>query len=122
VRTTDLDRRHTAPPQPSPSYWLTRFVILRLLGFVYLIAFLAAANQIVPLVGEHGLLPARLFLDRVAAQFGSNLDGFFQLPSVFWVHLSDRFLVVMAWAGVALSALVTLGYANAILLTLLWTL
>ena len=35
------------------SYWLTRFVILRLLGFVYAIAFLVAAQQLVPLIGEH---------------------------------------------------------------------
>jgi len=37
------------------SYWLTHFVILRLLGFVYAVAFLVAAQQLVPLVGEHGL-------------------------------------------------------------------
>jgi hypothetical protein len=30
------------------SYWLTRFVILRLLGFVYAIAFLIATQQLVP--------------------------------------------------------------------------
>ena len=112
----------TAATKLSPTYWLTRFVILRLLGLVYFIAFLAAANQIVPLVGEHGLSPAKLFLERVATHFGSNLDGFLQLPSVFWTHLSDRFLAAMAWAGAAVSALVMLGYANAIVLTLLWVL
>ncbi len=105
-----------------PSWWLTRFIILRLLGFVYLIAFLVAANQIVPLVGDNGLMPARLFLDRVAAHFGSRAQGFLQLPSLFWMNLSDGLLVVMAWAGAALSALVVLGYANAILLALLWAL
>src|SRR6266404_4204254 len=46
------------------SYWLTRFAILRLLGFVYAIAFLIAAQQLVPLVGEHGLTPASHFLLR----------------------------------------------------------
>ena len=45
------------------SYWLTRFVILRLLGFVYAVAFLVAANQLVPLIGEHGLTPATHFLN-----------------------------------------------------------
>ena len=44
------------------SYWLTRFVILRLLGLVYAVAFLVAAQQLVPLVGEHGLTPASHFL------------------------------------------------------------
>jgi len=39
-------------------YWLTRFVILRFLGIVYLFAFLSLAFQVTPLVGENGLLPA----------------------------------------------------------------
>jgi len=49
-------------------YWLTRFFILRLLGFVYAVAFLIAAQQLVPLVGEHGLTPANHFFER---SFGS---------------------------------------------------
>jgi hypothetical protein len=40
------------------SYWLPRFLILRLLGFVYAVAFLVAAQELVPLVGEDGLTPA----------------------------------------------------------------
>ena len=62
-------------------YWLTRFVILRLLGFIYAIAFLVAANQLVPLIGEHGLLPLGLFLDRVRDAVGSSSEGFLRLPS-----------------------------------------
>ena len=53
------------------SYWLTRFVILRLLGFVYAVAFLVAAQQLVPLVGEHGLTPANHFLASIQALLGS---------------------------------------------------
>ncbi len=55
------------------SYWLTRFVILRLLGFVYAVAFLVAAQQLVPLIGEHGLTPATHFLASVQTQLGSKL-------------------------------------------------
>ena len=33
------------------SYWLTRFVMLRLLGLVYAVAFLVAVNQIIPIFG-----------------------------------------------------------------------
>jgi hypothetical protein len=102
------------------TYWLTRFVVLRLLGFVYLFAFLSAALQIVPLVGEDGLLPARDFLGRVAAQLGSTSAGFLRLPSLFWFGVSDGLLLAAAWAGVALSLLVLCGYANAILMAALW--
>src|SRR5262249_53200308 len=108
--------------QNAPSYWLTRFVILRLLGSVYFFAFLAAANQIVPLVGERGLLPANTYLERVAAHFGSKSAGFAELPSVFWFNISDRCLVVTAWAGAVLSLIVLVGYANGIIMALLWAL
>src|ERR1043166_4104474 len=104
------------------SYWFTRFLILRLLGLVYLIAFLAALNQIVPLVGEDGLLPAKLYLQRVGIYFGSSGDGFVHLPSLFWLKITDGFLVGVAWIGVVMSTVVVLGYANAILMAVLWAL
>ncbi len=102
------------------SYWLTRFVILRLLGLVYFVAFLIAARQIAPLIGRDGLLPAETFLRRVREHYGSGLSAFLQVPSLFWFNVSDGFLVAVAWVGVALSLIVLLGYANAILLAVLW--
>ena len=71
-----------SPARPQESYWLTRFVILRLLGCVYAVAFLAAAKQILPLIGSHGLLPLDLFIARVQAALGSTAAGFFRLPSL----------------------------------------
>src|SRR3954453_1736275 len=88
------------------SYWLTRFVILRLLGFVYAIAFLIAAQQLVPLVGEHGLTPATHFLERIQAHFGSSAAAALQLPSLFWFGISDDALIIFAWTGFALSLVV----------------
>lgn len=111
-----------AAARPAPTFWLTRFVILRWLGFVYLIAFLVAVNQIVPLLGEHGLTPAPLFTERVAAHFGSRWAAFLKLPSVFWAGAPDASLLAVSWIGVALSLAVLLGYANAIILFLLWAL
>jgi hypothetical protein len=64
------------------SHWLTRFVILRLLGFVYAVAFLVAAQQLVPLVGEHGLTPANHFLATVQSQLGSRTAGIMRVPSL----------------------------------------
>jgi hypothetical protein len=104
------------------SYWLTRFVILRLLGLIYAIAFLVAANQILPLIGSDGLLPLGNFVDRASVALGGSLGGFVRLPSIFWFNHSDIMLVVTAWVGFALSCVVMCGYANAILLALLWIL
>ena len=104
------------------TYGLTRFVILRWLGFVYVIAFLVAVNQLVPLIGAHGLTPAPLFLHAVAAQAGSSWDGFFALPSLFWIDCSDIALRVLPWIGLILSCAVAAGFANSIILAVLWVL
>src|SRR5207247_1195729 len=102
------------------SYWLTRFVILRLLGFVYAVAFLVAAQQLVPLIGEHGLSPANHFLASVETQLGSRNAGMLRVPTLFWLGISDHGMLMFAWAGFALSLVVLAGYANAIILCILW--
>src|SRR5436305_2005880 len=102
------------------SYWLTRFVILRLLGFVYAVAFLVAARQLVPLIGEHGLTPANHFLGSIEMQLGSQTAGMLRVPTLFWFGISDSLLAIFSWVGFALSLVVLGGYANAILLAVLW--
>ncbi len=102
------------------SYWLTRFVILRLVGFVYAIAFLVAAQQLVPLIGAHGLTPANHFLDSVQSELGSPTAAIMRVPTLFWLGISDNGLSTFAWIGFALSVVVFAGYANAIILTILW--
>ena len=97
------------------SYWLTRFIILRLLGFVYAVAFLVAANQLIPLIGEHGLTPATHFLSEVQTQLGSRSAGMLRVPTLFWFGISDHALSIFSWVGFALSLVVLSGYANAIL-------
>ena len=84
----------------APDYSLARLVIQRGLGVTYLVAFLVAANQFRPLLGERGLLPVPDLVARTR---------FRQTPSVFHLHYSDRFAAVLAWAGVALAGAAVLG-------------
>jgi len=106
----------------TPSYWLTRFIILRFLGFVYLIAFLSLAFQVIPLIGENGLLPADNYLDSIRPNFNSNLQAFLKLPTIFWFHISDNLLFYFSWIGVLLSIILLSGYSNSILMFSLWIL
>ncbi len=110
------------PARTKPTYWLTRFFILRLLGIVYAVAFLVAAQQLLPLIGSHGLLPLDHFLPRVQAYYGSPWDGFRNLPSLFWLNDSDTMLVVLPWIGFALACVVIAGFGNSIIMILLWAL
>ena len=44
-------------PSAPNSYWHARFLFERGLAVIYLIGFVVAANQFVPLLGERGLEP-----------------------------------------------------------------
>ena len=103
-----------------PTYWLTRFVILRLLGLLYAIGFLVAINQIIPLIGSNGLLPIGNYLNLVSRSLGSDGAGFLRLPSLFWLWHSDTALFAVAWIGFLLACIVIAGFANVPLLTVLW--
>src|SRR5215471_5658054 len=68
---------------------LTRFVLLRGMGFIYLVAFTILVRQVLPLIGEHGLMPAARFLERVrqaqpSASSSAAWSAFSNLPSLFW--------------------------------------
>ena len=95
-------------------------MILRLLGFVYAIAFLVAINQIIPLIGSHGLLPIENYLNLITRALGSSAAGFRRLPSVFWWWHSDSALLTFAWIGFILSCIVMIGFANAPMMAILW--
>ncbi len=116
----DSETQTVHPVATSPTYWLTRFMILRLLGIIYAVAFLVAINQIVPLIGANGLLPVDMFLKQVSQALGSGGAGFVRLPSVFWLWHSDTALLTVAWIGFILSCILVAGYANAPLLGVLW--
>ena len=102
------------------SYYLTRFVLLRWLGLVYAFAFFAAARQLVPLVGANGLTPASLFVEQAKSSLGGAWQGFAVLPMYFWFDYSDAALQVIPWIGVVLACVVVGGYANSILLAVMW--
>jgi len=105
-----------------PTYWLTRFLMLRLLGAIYAVGFLVAINQIIPLIGSNGLLPVGIFIQRIGDALGSKTAAFERLPSIFWFAHSDTTLVIFAWIGFLFSCIVIAGYANSILLSVLWIL
>lgn len=85
-------------------FWLTRLLLQRSLGLVYLFAFAAALKQFRPLLGERGLLPAADFIKAVP---------FARSPSLFYFFPTDAAFGAAAWLGVALSGLVVAGLADA---------
>src|SRR2546423_977642 len=84
------------------TYWYSRLLFERSLAAIYLVAFLVAVNQFIPLLGSDGLLPVARFVRYVP---------FRATPSLFFFATSDRAFRVAAWCGVALSVAALSGVA-----------
>jgi len=101
-----------------PSYLLTRWLFLRLLGLVYLVAFLSLGEQVKGLIGSQGILPVADFLDAVRLNYGA--DAYRLLPTLAWLNTSDAFLQFLCWGGVVTALLVIAGFLAAPALVVCW--
>jgi lipase maturation factor 1 len=101
------------------TYMLTRWIFLRGIGIVYLIAFVSLWVQIIGLIGEQGILPANAFLDAVRKMGGRAPS----LPTIFWfLGAGNTVLYVTCATGVVASIVLIAGFAPTLLLILLWIL
>lgn len=96
-------------------------VFLRLLGFVYFIAFASLAVQVRGLIGQTGIMPAGTYLAHLTELLGSS-RAFLNAPSLFWLSHEDVFLAGACWLGAGFSLLIVAGFAQGPLLFLNWAL
>ena len=107
--------------RPGPAtYCLTRWLFLRLLGLVYLIAFASLSVQVVGLVGEDGITPVAERLEWVRGRIGD--EAYWRLPTLCWLDPGDEFLELQCVCGIVFSALLIVGLAPVPVLVLLWAL
>lgn len=105
---------------PGMTYGLTRFVFLRALGFVCVMAFWSLVVQLGPLIGSKGLLPAGMFLQQIQSASPTSAPLWFQWPTLFWLRCTDGVMVALAYLGLGLSLLLLIGFANAAGMALIW--
>jgi hypothetical protein len=103
-----------------PTFFLSRWLFLRLLGCVYLAAFLSLWVQVHGLVGSSGILPVRDYLADVRGVTGA--ERYYLVPTLCWLDDGDGFLDRQCAVGVLLSLLLIIGAAPAPVLFLLWVL
>ncbi len=108
------------PADEPPRFALSRGLFLRLLGFVYFVAFASLAPQLPGLVGADGLLSAAGYLERAYDLWGG--DAYVQLPTLLWLWPGDGLLMTLCWLGVALSIAAVIGIAPIAVLAALWAL
>src|SRR2546425_275950 len=103
------------------SYVLTRWVFLRALGVIYLIAFVSLWVQIRGLIGSQGILPAQQYLHAVEGYVGGVARYRFA-PTVLWLGAGDGALRLVCALGALCAVLLICDVAPVPCLALLWVL
>ena len=106
-------------------YFLSRWIFLRALGAIYLVAFISFWTQSAGLIGHNGILPASQFMSAARQQcdaHGIGLERFHLLPTLCWFDSSDGFLDFQCAAGTVCAVLLIFGIAPMPCLALLWLL
>ena len=103
-----------------PRYFVTRWIFLRLLAVVHLLAFLSLWVQVDGLIGSRGIAPANLLLSLARARTG--VERYWRLPTLCWLNDSDWFLHLLCGSGVVFAFFLFLGYAPPLCLAALYIL
>ncbi len=102
------------------NFSLAQWLFLRLLGLVYLFAFVSLAAQVKGLIGQDGILPAQSYLEQLRAYMGQS--AYWLCPTLTWFSASDAFLQTLAIAGAVIALMVVCGATSTPFLALLYIL
>lgn len=101
-------------------YRAVSWLFLRLLGLIYLAAFVSFGVQALGLVGSQGILPLADELQALHTQHGT--DAWWLFPGLFWLADSDAAIQAVCGAGVVAALLLTLNILTRVMLPLLFLL
>lgn len=92
-------------------------LFLKLIAFIYLIAFLSVLWQ-VSLVTENGIISYKEFKTQMLLNHG--YQAIVDFPSVFWINQSNVFIYVILWISIVLSLISICWKPKAITYFFLW--
>lgn len=102
------------------TFLISRWVFLRVLGTIYLIAFFSFFTQTLGLIGSNGILPADIFLGSLKISLGWK--AYVELPTLAWINYGDGFLRFIPFCGMLFSLLLITGLLTVPVLIILWLL
>lgn len=97
---------------------IARWLFLRNLGLIFLVAFLSLNVQIEALIGEEGILPAPSTLELIRSNFGADSQRLF--PSLLWRNASNDALHALCLGGALVSVFIVLGTAAPFMIVAAW--
>ena len=75
-------------------------LVPRIVGALYVIAFLSLSSQVLGLIGSGGISPVRAQLSAARGHY-PGLRRFVRFPTLLWISQHDGFIRALPWLGVA---------------------
>ncbi len=97
-----------------------RWLLLRLVGVVYVIIFAGVLDEGNALVGPHGIYPVAEFCSTVRGIFPHFLERFLRAPSAFWLSSSPAMIALLSWGGVVAAVALVLNLWPRMALFVCW--
>jgi hypothetical protein len=113
-------------PVLKETFWLTRILFIKFLGFILIIAFSISLFQNIPLIGPNGLTSSARSITRHKTKYLSEnktlIDLFLTSPTIYWwIPISNVSIGVVAVIGLGLSLFIMWkGQSNLIINIILW--
>ena len=98
--------------------FFSRWLFLRSLGCIYLIAFISLWLQIDGLIGSQGILPAGEYLGLIYDKLGGK--AYSLRPTLFWFNSSNAILHFLCAGGLVFSLLLIFNILSPVALAGLW--
>lgn len=112
--------RNFAGADGTATYLWPRWIVLRLVGVIFILAFAGIIQEGMALVGPDGLAPIGGFLGEISKLFESVGRAFWHAPSVFWLGHGASAISVVAWTGLIAAVALTINVAPRWMLLVCW--
>jgi hypothetical protein len=91
------------------TYLWPRWIVLRAVGFVYIIIFAGIIDEGRALIGPGGIAPIAEFCEALRKIFPNAIERTIRAPSLFWLSSSPGAIAVLEWGGLAAAVALVLN-------------
>lgn len=103
------------------TFFLTRWLLLRGIGAIFVVVFAGIIADHAALIGPRGVMPLAGFFTEHRAAYPHGIEAFLRAPSLFWLSPSPAMAATLAWSGLVAAAALTLNLWPRAALLACWT-
>jgi hypothetical protein len=101
--------RDYAALEGGATYLWPRWIVLRCVGLVFVLAFAGIIVEGRALIGPQGIVPVGDYFEKLMTVFPHPLERLLRAPSLFWLGTGTPMIAVLEWSGLAAAVALSLN-------------